>query len=35
MFSADGDDDGDVDGDDLDVWSAHYGNTLSLIGVMA
>jgi hypothetical protein len=27
---ADGDDDGDVDGDDYDVWTEHFGNTLDL-----
>ena len=33
MFSADGDDDGDVDGADEDVWDLYYGNTFSLFGV--
>jgi hypothetical protein len=30
---ADGDDDGDVDGDDYDLWAANFGNTLTLSGV--
>lgn len=33
LFAADGDDDGDVDQDDYDVWDAHYGNTLDLFDV--
>jgi hypothetical protein len=32
-LSADGDDDGDVDGADLTVHTAHYGNTLEVIGI--
>ncbi len=34
LFSADGDDDGDVDAADLAVWSANFGNTLGVIGVL-
>jgi hypothetical protein len=30
---ADGDDDGDVDLADYDVWEENFGNTLSLLGV--
>ena len=30
-FSADGDDDGDVDGDDLDFIIDHFGNTLTFV----
>ncbi len=33
QFSADGDDDGDVDAADLTIWQDHYGNFLSLLGV--
>jgi hypothetical protein len=31
QFSADGDDDGDVDADDYDVWAANYGHALDLV----
>ena len=33
-FSADGDDDGDVDGDDLDVFGANYDNWLYLFDIL-
>jgi hypothetical protein len=33
LFSADFDDDGDVDTDDYDVWTANYGHTLDLLDV--
>ncbi|MGL4514777.1 MAG: dockerin type I domain-containing protein [Lacipirellulaceae bacterium] len=33
QFSADGDDDGDVDSADHAIWSLYYGNTLSLLNV--
>lgn len=33
QYAADGDDDGDVDQDDYDIWGSHFGNTLSLLGV--
>jgi hypothetical protein len=33
-YSADADDDGDVDQDDLDIWTAHYGNTLDLFDIL-
>jgi hypothetical protein len=33
VFSADGDDDGDVDALDEDIWLAYYGNSLTLIDV--
>jgi hypothetical protein len=33
QFSADFDDDGDVDLDDYDVWVANYGNTFELLDV--
>jgi len=33
QFSADADDDGDVDNDDLAIWSSHLGNTLVLNNV--
>jgi hypothetical protein len=33
MFSADGDDDGDVDNADLDVWNEHYGHVFGLLNV--
>ncbi|MGL4512517.1 MAG: dockerin type I domain-containing protein [Lacipirellulaceae bacterium] len=33
QFSADGDDDGDVDAADHAIWSLYYGNTLSLLNV--
>jgi hypothetical protein len=32
-LSADGDDDGDVDQCDYDIWEANFGNTLTLLGV--
>lgn len=34
-FSADGDDDGDVDADDYAIWVQHYGNTLDLFDLVA
>jgi hypothetical protein len=30
VFSADGDDDGDVDDDDYDIWTDYFGNSLML-----
>ncbi|QEG37405.1 hypothetical protein [Bythopirellula goksoeyrii] len=33
-YSADADDDGDVDGDDLDIWSDHYNNTLDIFDIV-
>lgn len=33
LFAADGDDDGDVDQDDYDIWAQHLGNELDLIDV--
>ena len=30
QFTADGDDDGDVDQDDYDIWSQNFGNSLQL-----
>jgi hypothetical protein len=35
QFAADGDDDGDVDADDYNVWSGHYGNTFQSYNVVA
>jgi len=35
QLSADGDDDGDVDGDDLAIWQLYYDNYFTLIGVTA
>jgi hypothetical protein len=34
LLAADGDDDGDVDDDDYDIWVEHFGNSLTLDGVM-
>jgi hypothetical protein len=34
QFAADGDDDGDVDQEDYDIWSQHIGNTLQLSDVI-
>jgi hypothetical protein len=34
QFSADADDDGDVDGADQALWSAYYGNTLDLFDIL-
>ena len=33
QFSADADDDGDVDADDYAIWSANFGHTLALFNV--
>ena len=33
QFSADGDDDGDVDADDYDIWTANFGHTLDLFAL--
>lgn len=33
VFAADGDDDGDVDQDDYNLWNNHFGNTLNLFDV--
>ena len=33
-YSADADDDGDVDGDDYNLWSQHYGNALDVFDIV-
>jgi len=34
QFSADGDDDGDVDPADYQIWLANFGHTLQLVDVL-